>query len=551
MTRPPTLPDLRSDAIETAWRQFDQAIEAARGLSIDALLQASPEERLRRLLIDAAGLRLDLSRQRVPLAALEAMERLAQACAIPRWRDAMFAGDFVNASEGRPALHGALRADAGGISAASEPRIGREVAQTLDAMTRVAEAVRSGQWRGATGRPISDVVNVGIGGSQLGPQLACEALADSAHRRLRIHFLGNVDPAAWRRIAEGLNPATTLFVIASKSWRTPETARNAEAIRHWLLAGGIAEESLSQHLLGVSSNHEAARRFGIADEHLFSCPEWVGGRYSLWGAIGLPVMISIGASAFRQMLAGAQQMDRHFLTAPVLSNAPMMLALASAWNARLLPRGSEAVIAYSDRLRRFAAHLQQLQMESNGKSVLADGSGPASRAAMPVIWGEPGTESQHSFFQALHQGPSDHAIDVILIDRESEAPDAWARDRALLANALAQSRALAIGHQVADRSRCHPGNRPVTLIHLERLNPASFGALVALYEHKTACLGWLWGLNPFDQWGVELGKRMAEQFEAALSAADAPPSGGSSPHAEGLDPASQASLTRLQARIAR
>jgi glucose-6-phosphate isomerase len=546
MTCHPTLPALRGDAVEAAWRRFGETAEASRALRIATMLDEAPAERDRQLVLEAAGVRLDLTRQRVPLAALNVFDQLARACQLDRWRDAMITGQSVNASEGRPALHTALRAGTDGAGAATEPQIGREVAETLAAMTTVADAVRSGQWRGATGRPISDVVNVGIGGSQLGPQLACEALADYSHRRLRIHFLGNVDPAAWRRIAEDLNPATTLFVIASKSWRTPETARNAEAIRHWLLAGGIAEADLERHLLGVSSNREAAGRFGIADQHLFSCPEWVGGRYSLWGAIGLPLMISIGPTAFRQMLSGAHAMDLHFLAAPALSNAPMMLALLSAWNARLLSRGSEAVIAYSDRLRRIAAHLQQLQMESNGKSVLADGSGPAAHAAMPVIWGEPGTESQHSFFQALHQGPHDHAIDIILIDRASEAADPWARDRALLANALAQSRALAIGHVAPEPSRCHPGNRPVSLIHLERLNPASFGALIALYEHKTACLGWLWGLNPFDQWGVELGKRMAEQFEAALATQPQSWEGAVS----GLDSASQASLARLRARIA-
>jgi len=454
----------------------------------------------------------------------------------------MMAGVAVNVSEQRPALHTALRAQEGSPSAPSDPGISRRVAETLGRMRAVADSVRSGAWRGATGRPLSDVLHIGIGGSQLGPQLACEALEAFSHRRLRVHFLGNIDPEAWARIRPGLNAETTLVIVASKSWRTPETARNAQAVRDWLLNAGVGEPMLHRHLLGVTSNHDAARQFGIAEPHLFECPDWVGGRYSLWGAIGLPLMIAIGPDAFDRMLSGARQMDEHFLAAPTLSNAPVMLALTSAWNARLLSGASEAVIPYSDRLRRLAAHLQQLQMESNGKSVLADGSGRAPDAAMPVIWGEPGTESQHSFFQALHQGPIEHAIELVMVADPAAPADPWQRDRALHANALAQAQAFSLGHADPRIERRHPGSRPVTMITLDGLNPETFGALIALYEHKTASLGWLWGINPFDQWGVELGKKLAERFEERLSPGQArtPPD-----EAPALDLASAASLQAL------
>ena len=511
----PYFPRLDSAALANAWASLSDQTAKSRALPLTTILASEPE-RSRHLVINAAELRIDCSRQRLPATALPTLASLANQAGITAWRDAMFRGDMVNSSERRPALHTALRDPDAGLTPSLDSEVSATVRETLARMRAVSEQVRSGQWRGATGRPISDILHVGIGGSQLGPELACEALHQFAHPRLRIHFLGNIDPDRWARLSRDLNPLTTLVIVASKSWRTPETARNAQAVQQWLLKGGVASNALGRHLIAVSSNLDAARSLGVDGHNIFPCPDWVGGRYSLWGAVGLPIMLQIGADAFEAMLAGARAMDRHFTTAPCLENAPMMLALISAWNANLFQSGTEAVIPYSDALRRFAAYLQQLQMESNGKSVTAQGQ-PVGRPTMPVVWGEPGTDSQHSFFQALHQGVAVHPIDIVIVGGATDT-DPGLRARALHANAVAQAQALSLGHDDSDPQRVHPGGRPVTLIHLPRLDPAGLGALIALYEHKTVCLGWLWGLNPFDQWGVELGKRLAVGMESSLGA---------------------------------
>ena len=534
-------PPVDSIALASAWRSLSDLAANSREISPPTIVAREPD-RAQKLIIDASGVRVDFTRQRILATALPTLAQLANSAQLPAWRDAMFRGEQVNASEQRPALHTALRDPDCRLGESALPMVSRTVRDTLDRMRHLSERVRDGQWRGASGRPISDVLHVGIGGSQLGPELACDALHRFAHPRLRTHFLGNIDPDRWARLSRDLNPLTTLVIVASKSWRTPETARNAQAVRHWLLAGGVPGDALGRHLIAVSSNLEAAQSLGVDPQYIFPCPDWVGGRYSLWGAVGLPIMMQIGADAFEAMLGGARGMDQHFLATPCIENAPMMLALISAWNSILLGSGTEAVIPYSDALRRFAAHLQQLQMESNGKSVTARG-GPVSRPTMPVVWGEPGTDSQHSFFQALHQGVAVHPVDMVIVGGAGDT-DPWLRGRALRANAVAQSQALSLGHHDTDPQRVHPGGRPVTLIHLPQLNPATFGALIALYEHKTVCLGWLWGLNPFDQWGVELGKRVAEGIESQLAHTSEEPHSG----AEQLesDPATSETLAYLR-----
>jgi len=522
----------RKADLDTTRREVARLARTAGDVAIERLLQGEPD-RARRLCVDAAQLHLDLTRQRLPGDALAALIRLAESAGVEARRDAMYAGEAVNFTEGRPALHVALRAPApaarpGAASDAARDRIA-EVAATLERMAQFSDAVRSGAWRGATGRPISDIVHVGIGGSHLGPQLACEALAGYAHPRLQCRFLSNVDPQAFDRAVAGCDPATTLAIVASKSWHTQETARNALALRRWFEAGGIDQQGLQRHLVGVTANVDAAVAFGLAEASIFPFRDWVGGRYSLWSAIGLPVMLSVGPKHFRDMLAGAHAMDRHFAEAKLAGNAPVLLALVSLWNTMALPGSTEVVVPYSDALRSLTAWLQQLQMESNGKRVDRDGR-PVEGPTAPVVWGGPGTDAQHSYFQALHQGTGVHPVDFVVVVPSGRDPEG--RGDALLANALAQRDALLYGRDTAAPGsgddtraawlaahRACPGNRPSSLILLDRLDPARFGALLALYEHKTAVLGWLWDIDSFDQWGVELGKLLASDIEPLLDPA--------------------------------
>lgn len=506
--------------------------------SIQRLLRDEPQ-RSERLCIDAAGLLVDLSRQRLPEAALDALLTLAQAADVEGRRNAMFAGEAVNFTEQRPAWHVALR---GAVDQTSETmaQVHAEVAATLTRVCGFAERVRAGQWTGAGGLPVRAVVHVGIGGSHLGPQLACEALAPH-DAPIDVRFLSNVDPEAFNRATAGLDPRTTLAVIASKSWRTAETARNAAALRRWFLGAGISSDALHRHLVAVTSNVPAALASGLREETIFPLWDWVGGRYSMWSAIGLPIALAIGAAQFRAMLAGAQAMDRHFRDAPPERNAPILMALVSLWNRLILDGGSEVVVPYSDRLRSLVAYLQQLQMESNGKRVDRDGQ-PLAWQTVPVIWGATGTDAQHSFFQALHQGTSVHPVEFILVVPATD--DEEKRGRALLANALAQIEALTCGRQLTpDAHRSAPGNRPSTVLLLETLDAQHFGALIALYEHKTAALGWLWEIDSFDQWGVELGKTLAADIEPLLEPQPALAANGTADRAPVQKPAADESAS--------
>ncbi len=521
--------------------KFRKLACAAHDIGILSLFDAEAD-RLRRLSFDVAGLHIDLSRQRLPLAALDAWGGLVVASDLAERRAAMFAGEAINFTEGRAAFHVALRAPAGMPRplGGSGQDVAADVEDTLARMREFSRRVREGEWTGAHGRPITDVVNIGIGGSQLGPLLACDALAAYRHPRLRTHFLANIDPDAWTRMKSLLVPDTTLVVIASKSWRTMETARNAQVVRDWLVDGGIEDPDLARHLVGVTANPAGARAFGLADEAIFPFSDWVGGRYSLWSAIGLPVMLAIGPEGFDAMLAGAHTMDVHFAEAPWQRNAPVMMALLSLWNADALGSQTEAVIPYAQALARLPAYLQQLQMESNGKSVDRDGR-PIVTPPAPVIWGEPGTDAQHSFFQQLHQGPQPQPVDFVLVQPAPNDPQD--RGRGLAANALAQAEALLRGApDAADPHRRYEGNRPSSTILLEALDPACFGALLALYEHKTAALGWLMRINSFDQWGVELGKQIAARHEDLLA----------DPHADlaGLDPSTADLLARMRRTLA-
>ncbi|MEK9775794.1 MAG: glucose-6-phosphate isomerase, partial [Quisquiliibacterium sp.] len=414
-------------------------------------------------------------------------------------RDAQLRGEHVNFTEERAALHTALRGSPLRELRPDSQDLMPAIEQTLARMRELCRQIRDGRRAGSDKRRITDVVNVGIGGSQLGPLLACQALREYAHDGPAIHFLGNVDPGAWDALRPRLNPRTTLVIIASKSWKTVETIRNSEAVCQWLMDAGIKGSELSFHLVGITARPDRARATGLVDETIFPFWEWVGGRFSLWSAIGLPVMLAIGPEAFDQLLQGARDMDEHFASAPLEKNAPLLLALTTVWNQLALPGSSEAIVPYCDALSRFPAYLQQLQMESNGKSVDLNGS-PVITSTIPVIWGEPGTDAQHAFFQALHQGTAMQSVEFIIVIPTK--PDAQRRDYSLVANAIAQAEALMRGRDLSEsleklldsgtneiqakKTAPHlvlPGNRPSTTIVLGKLTPHSLGALLALYEH--------------------------------------------------------------------
>ncbi|MCX7271907.1 MAG: glucose-6-phosphate isomerase, partial [Burkholderiales bacterium] len=457
-------------------------------------LFADDAGRVPRFTVEGAGLTLDLSRQRIDPDCLSALLAYAAAVRFDDRRAAMRRGDIVNPTEGRRAWHTALRTPPG-------PQQPEEVAACLARMTRFARAVREGSWTGERGQRITDVVNIGIGGSHLGPQMACEALERFTDPALRVHFLSNVDPAAWLNLRARLDPDRTLVIVASKSWKTLETARNMEAALQWLRAAGITEAGLAQHLAGVTAAPDLAAASGIGEQTLFPFWDWVGGRYSLWSAIGLPVMLAIGHDHFNALLAGAHAMDSHFAQTDAAHNLPLMLALTAFWNRLLDPGATEVIAPYCDPLRRLPAYLQQLQMESNGKSVTNNGE-QVSVPTAPIVWGAAGTDAQHAFLQLLHQGTVNVPVDFILVARAAE-PFGNHQDM-LFANGVAQAEALAFGltsQEVADSGeeaaliphKTFPGNHPSSVLMIESLNPFTLGQLLSLYEHKVAIQGFIWG----------------------------------------------------------
>ena len=465
---------------------------------------------------------IDFSKEKMDMGAWAALLRLAHARGVEARRDAMFAGEAINETEGRAAFHAALRGGAGPDAAVDGRPVMAEVEETLDRFLDFAEAVRTGAYGTVNGGQFTDVVNIGIGGSDLGPAMACRALRPDADGP-EMHFISNVDGAHATDILARLDPTTTLIVVASKTFTTLETMTNARAARDWL-ATALGEEA-GTHIAAVSSNVEGAGAFGVAPERVFGFWDWVGGRYSIWSAIGLPLAIAIGADDFRAFLKGAADMDEHFRTTPMAENLPVLLALAGIWRRNLMNWPTVALIPYDQRLEFFAAYVQQLDMESNGKSVTADGAAPRG-ATGPVIWGEPGTNSQHSFFQHLHQGTDVIPVDFLIARHARE--DLGDHHALLVANCLAQSRALAFGRtgdEAAEGMRARgmeeaevrrltphrtfPGDRPSTTIVYDRLDPYALGRLIALFEHKVFVQGAIWGVNSYDQWGVELGKDLA------------------------------------------
>jgi glucose-6-phosphate isomerase len=512
-----------------AWRALGAHHAAVADLHLRTLFARDPG-RGERLSACAAGLRIDYSKQRVTDETLALLLRLADEVGLRARIDALFAGQRINVTEQRAVLHVALRRPR------SQPLLldGRDVVAdvhaVLERMADCAERVRSGAWRGHTGRALRNIVNIGIGGSDLGPMMASEALRAYAQRDLRLRFVSNVDGTDFHEALRDLDPAETLFVICSKTFTTQETLANARAARAWLVAALGDEAAVARHFVAVSTNAAEVQRFGIDPANMFEFWDWVGGRYSLTSAIGLTLMLAIGPTHFRALLEGFHALDEHFRTAPFARNLPVLLGLLGVWYVNFFGCDSHAVLPYDQYLRHFPAYLQQLDMESNGKRVGLDGRA-VSWATGPVVWGQPGTNGQHAFFQLLHQGTPLVPCDFIGALRSLNPLDG--QHDLLTANLLAQTEALAFGreaHEVAAEGtpaalvphRTFPGNRPSTLIMMERLTPATLGALIALYEHKVFVQSVVWGLNAFDQWGVELGKLLAGRIVPELSAADEP-----------------------------
>jgi glucose-6-phosphate isomerase len=509
----------------TAWQALVRHYEAVRDLRLRDLFERDPD-RVERLSFEAAGIHADLSKHRVTEETIALLLALADERGVAARRDAMFRGEHVNRSENRPALHVALRMPRQASLVVDGRDVVRDVHDVLDRMGAFASAVRSGEWRGHSGKPIRAVVNIGIGGSDLGPAMAYEALKAYSDRGTAFRFVSNVDATQLVESLRGLDPEETLVIVSSKTFTTVETMTNARSARQWLLDGlGGDETAIARHVVAVSTNLEAVEEFGIDPANAFGFWDWVGGRYSMDSAIGLSTMLAIGPAAFAEMLAGFHAVDRHFAQAPPESNLPFLMGLLRVWYRDLFGAQTHAVLPYEQYLARLPAYLQQLVMESNGKHVTVDGA-PVDVDTAPIVWGEPGTNGQHSFHQLLHQGTALVPCDLIAF--ATALNPLGEHHRLLLANVLAQAQALAFG-RTADELRAAgvpeaviahkemPGNRPSTILLLERLTPFALGSLVALYEHTVFVAGAIWDIDSFDQWGVELGKELAGALVPVLA----------------------------------
>ncbi len=527
----PTLPTLTRSPV---WAALAAHRDALAGTTLRALFDADPG-RFDRFSLRLGGLLLDVSKNRVTDETLSLLTALARARDVEGWRDRMFAGDRINTTEDRAVLHTALR------NRANRPVLvdGRDVMPDVNAvlarMAAFCDRVRDGDWRGHTGKPITDIVNIGIGGSDLGPAMAAQALTPWRHPRLTGHFVSNVDGTHIAEVLKRVDPETTLFIIASKTFTTQETIANARTARAWFLEKAGDEAAVAKHFVAVSTNEAEVRAFGIDPANMFGFWDWVGGRYSLWSAIGLPLALLIGPERFTEFLAGGHAMDEHFRNAPLDRNMPVILAMLGIWYGNFHGCAAHAVLPYDQYLARFPAYLQQLDMESNGKGVDRDGN-PVDYDTGPIIFGEPGTNGQHAFYQLIHQGTRVIPCDFIAT-RETMNP-VGRHHALLLSNALAQPEALLKG-KTAEEVRAElagegkagpaldallphkvfPGDRPTNFLLFDRMDPHALGMLVALYEHKVFVQGVVWNINSFDQWGVELGKQLAKTILPELEGA--------------------------------
>lgn len=509
-----------------AWQTLNQHAATAHTHLRDLL--DTDAGRIQRLTLSAAGITLDASRQRITPAIEQALNALAADAQVGPQRDAMFCGDPINLTENRPVLHVALRGGQGPWGAA----ISRDVARELDRMCAFAGEVRSGACRGSTGETFTDVVNIGIGGSDLGPRMAAEALAHLTHTGPRVHYVSNPDAWSLYSVLRGLNARRTLIVVSSKTFTTQETMTNAASCQRWLLDQGVPSDRIDQHLVAITASPAQSARQGFASERTFLFWDWVGGRYSVWSALGLPLALGIGGAAFRDFLAGARAMDDHFSEAPLAQNLPVQLGLHGIWNRNFLQCPTQLIVSYASRLVRFVPFVQQMDMESNGKSTHIGGQ-PAEIDTGPIIWGGLGIDGQHAYFQLIHQGR--HTVPVEFIGVQTEdtpLPLAATHHDVVNLNLRAQAEAMARGRSFEDtlalmqrdglpneeaavmaRHRMFAGNIPNSILWLDRLEPARLGALIALYEHKVFTQAAIWRINAYDQWGVELGKTVAKAME--------------------------------------
>lgn len=514
------------------WRELWKHFDATKGLHMRDLFAEDPQ-RAERYWLEVGGLILDYSKNRITDETLSLLMQLAREAGLPERIRQMFRGEKINTTENRAVLHVALRNRTNAPIRVDGEDVMPQVNRVLHRMGEFAHEVRSGEWLGYTNQVITDVVNIGIGGSDLGPLMMCTALKPYGHPRMNMHFVSNVDGSQLRDVLEKVHPETTLFIIASKTFTTQETLTNALTAREWFLKHADEESAVAKHFVAVSTNKKAVADFGIDTANMFEFWDWVGGRYSLWSAIGLPIMLYLGEENFIEMLNGAHLMDQHFFNAPLEQNMPVLLAMVGIWYINYYGGGSHIIAPYDQHLHRLPKFIQQLDMESNGKQVTLDGKTVEHETA-PIIWGETGINGQHAFFQLLHQGTHITPIDLIAsLQKRSNLPG---HHEILLANVFAQAEAFMRG-KTSDEVRAElkaqgmdeahieelvphktfSGNRPSNLILMNKINPRNMGSLIALYEHKTFVQGVIWGINSFDQWGVELGKQLAKTILAELT----------------------------------
>lgn len=509
------------------WPILQQHYESVRAARMqDWFAAPDADERVRRFSLEAAGIYLDYAKNRITGETMALLLKLAEEAGLARQRDAMFAGEHINDTEDRAALHVALRAPAEAQYRVDGKPVMPAVHDVLRRMRAFSEQVRSGEWKGFSGKPIRDVVNLGIGGSDLGPRMVCRALSHLCGDRPRVHFVSNVDGTELAETLTRLDPESTLVIVCSKTFTTLETMANACSMRQWFIDHGVPESGLARHFVAVSTNADAVRAFGIDPANMFEFWDWIGGRFSLWSSVGLSIALAVGFDAFAELLAGGRAMDEHFRTAPLERNMPVVLGLLGVWYRNLFGFPTSCMAPYSTALELFPAFLQQLEMESNGKSVQHGGE-PVQVDTAPVVWGTAGTNGQHAYFQLIHQGTQIVPVDFIApLSAPRTLPGHHAK---LLANCFAQAEALMRGRDEAELKAAgitdpvriahmrFEGNRPSNTLLVEGVTPRALGALIALYEHRTFVQGVIWNINSFDQWGVELGKLLARPIESELN----------------------------------